>query len=134
MSAFNTASWIVNKGGHVPIVFICEDNGFGISVKTDESWIEENYKNRPGIKYIKTDGLHILDLIVNSSKVEKFCRINRKPIFLHMKTVRLMGHAGSDVEIGYQEIKDIESAELEYITLLQIFIKNSVSDEYLIVL
>jgi len=111
LSAFNTASWIVNKGGHVPIVFICEDNGFGISVKTDESWIEENYKNRPGIKYIKTDGLHILDLIVNSSKVEKFCRINRKPIFLHMKTVRLMGHAGSDVEIGYQEIKDIENAE-----------------------
>ena len=23
LSAFNTASWIVNKGGHVPIVFIC---------------------------------------------------------------------------------------------------------------
>ena len=28
-----------------------------------------------------------------------------------MKTVRLMGHARSDVEIGYQEIKDIENAE-----------------------
>ena len=111
LSAFNTASWIVNKGGHVPIVFICEDNGFGISVKTDENWIEENFKNRPGIKYIKSDGLHLLDLIINSRKVEKSCRINRKPIFLHMKTVRLMGHAGSDVEIGYQKIKDIENAE-----------------------
>ena len=111
LSAFNTASWIVNKGGHVPIVFICEDNGFGISVKTDENWIEKNFKNRPGIKYIKSDGLHLLDLIINSRKVEKSCRINRKPIFLHMKTVRLMGHAGSDVEIGYQKIKDIENAE-----------------------
>ena len=111
LSAFNTASWIVNKGGHVPIVFICEDNGFGISVKTDENWIEENFKNRPGIKYIKSDGLHLLDLIINSRKVEKSCRINRKPIFLHMKTVRLMGHAGSDVEIGYQKIKDIENTE-----------------------
>ena len=111
LSAFNTASWIVNKGGHVPIVFICEDNGFGISVKTDENWIEENFKNRPGIKYIKSDGLHLLDLIINSRKVDKSCRINRKPIFLHMKTVRLMGHAGSDVEIGYQKIKDIENAE-----------------------
>ena len=111
LSAFNTASWIVNKGGHVPIVFICEDNGIGISVKTDENWIEENFKNRPGIKYIKSDGLHLLDLIINSRKVEKSCRINRKPIFLHMKTVRLMGHAGSDVEIGYQKIKDIENAE-----------------------
>ena len=111
LCAFNTASWIVNKGGHVPIVFICEDNGFGISVKTDENWIEKNFKNRPGIKYIKSDGLHLLDLIINSRKVEKSCRINRKPIFLHMKTVRLMGHAGSDVEIGYQKIKDIENTE-----------------------
>ena len=48
---------------------------------------------------------------INSRKVEKSCRINRKPIFLHMKTVRLMGHAGSDVEIGYQKIKDIENTE-----------------------
>ena len=111
LSAFNTASWIVNKGGHVPIVFICEDNGFGISVKTDESWIEENFNNRPGIKYIQSDGLHIIDLIVNSREVEKSCRLNREPIFLHMKTVRLMGHAGSDVEIGYNKIKDIEATE-----------------------
>ena len=28
-----------------------------------------------------------------------------------MKTVRLMGHAGSDVEIGYNKIKDIEATE-----------------------
>ena len=28
-----------------------------------------------------------------------------------MKTVRLMGHAGSDVELGYQSIKDLEDSE-----------------------
>ena len=111
LSAFNTASWITNRGGHVPIVFICEDNGLGISVKTDDNWIENNFKSKPGINYIKTDGLNIIDLIINSKKVEKNCRINRSPIFLHMKTVRLMGHAGSDIEIGYRTLKDVESNE-----------------------
>ena len=111
LSAFNTASWITNRGGHVPIVFICEDNGLGISVKTDDNWIENNFKSKPGINYIKTDGLNIIDLIINSKKVEKNCRINRSPIFLHMKTVRLMGHAGSDIEIGYRALKDVESNE-----------------------
>ena len=111
LSAFNTASWITNRGGHVPIVFICEDNGLGISVKTDDNWIENNFKSKPGINYLKTDGLNIIDLIINSKKVEKNCRINRSPIFLHMKTVRLMGHAGSDIEIGYRALKDVESNE-----------------------
>ena len=40
--------------------------------------------------------------IGNSKKVEKACRINRSPIFLHMRTVRLMGHAGSDIEIDIE--------------------------------
>lgn len=111
LSAFNTASWITNKGGHVPIIFICEDNGTGISVPTENNWIEQNYNNRPGIKYIQTDGLHLIDLIVKSLKAEQYCRMNRLPIFIHMKTVRLMGHAGSDVEIGYRSIFDIESTE-----------------------
>ena len=32
LSAFNTASWITSRGGHVPIIFICEDNGLGLSL------------------------------------------------------------------------------------------------------
>lgn len=111
LSAFNTASWVTNVGGHVPIIFICEDNGKGISVPTDDHWIQSNFSMRPGLDYIQTDGLHLIDLIIKSRRAEHDCRINRSPIFLHMKTVRLMGHAGSDVEVGYISIPDIEAAE-----------------------
>ena len=111
LSAFNTASWVSNSGGHVPIIFICEDNGTGISVPTDEHWIEQNFSNRPGLQYVQTDGLHLIDLIIKSRRVEHDCRIDRSPIFLHMKTVRLMGHAGSDVEVGYKSLQDIEATE-----------------------
>ena len=111
LSAFNTASWVSNSGGHVPIIFICEDNGTGISVPTNEHWIEQNFSNRPRLQYVQTDGLHLIDLMIKSRRVEHDCRIDRSPIFLHMKTVRLMGHAGSDVEVGYKSLQDIEATE-----------------------
>ena len=111
LSAFNTASWISSQCGHVPIIFICEDNGTGISVSTDKKWIEQNFNNRQNIHYIQTDGLHLIDLIIKSREVENYCRMNRSPIFLHMKTVRLMGHAGSDVEMGYRTLSEIEATE-----------------------
>ena len=111
LSAFNTARWISTQGGHVPIIFICEDNGTGISVPTDINWIEQNFSNSYGMEYIQTDGLHILDLIEKARSAEKICRLNREPVFLHMRTVRLMGHAGSDVEVGYRTIQEIEESE-----------------------
>ena len=111
LSAFNTATWISTQGGHVPIIFICEDNGTGISVPTDENWIEKNFNNRYGMEYIQADGLDILDLIEKAIKADKICRLNRVPIFLHMRTVRLMGHAGSDIEVGYRSIQKIEESE-----------------------
>ena len=111
LSAFNTASWVTSQGGHAPIIFICEDNGTGISVPTDDKWIEQNFNNRHGIDYIQMDGLHLIDLMIKSRRADHDCRINRSPIFLHMKTVRLMGHAGSDVEVGYKPLPEIEATE-----------------------
>lgn len=111
LSAINTASWISSQGGHIPIVFICEDNGIGISVPTDDNWIEKSFSNRPNMDYIQADGLNFIDLILKSKQAEKTCRINRSPIFLHMKTVRLMGHAGSDIEVGYKTLSEVEENE-----------------------
>jgi len=111
LSAFNTARWITHAGGHVPIVFICEDNGTGISVPTDKRWIEQSFSDFPGIKYIQADGLHLIDLIINTRHAEQDCRIDRSPIFFHMRTVRLMGHAGSDIEVGYRSLAEIEATE-----------------------
>ncbi len=78
---------------------------------TNEHWIEQNFSNRPRLQYVQTDGLHLIDLMIKSRRVEHDCRIDRSPIFLHMKTVRLMGHAGSDVEVGYLPLANIEATE-----------------------
>ncbi len=100
LGGFNTAEWITHQGGHVPIIFICEDNGLGISVKTPKNWVHDTFSNRKGFKYIQCNGLDLLDLIQKSKLANEFCRTNRAPVFLHMKTIRLMGHAGSDNETG----------------------------------
>ena len=57
------------------------------------------------------DGLNILDTIKISKNAEEYCRSTRSPVFLHMKTVRLMGHAGSDIESSYLSIDQIEQME-----------------------
>ena len=69
LSAINTASWIRAKGGNVPIIFICEDNGLGISVKTEEHWIQQNFSNKAYLNYVKVDGLNLFDLIKKSKKL-----------------------------------------------------------------
>ena len=46
-----------------------------------------------------------------TSLANEFSKTKRKPVFLHMKTVRLLGHAGSDIEVGYKALNEIETIE-----------------------
>ena len=111
LSGFNTARWVKSIGGNVPIVFICEDNGYGISVPTPDNWIENTFLNQQSIKYFQCDGLNLIDTIIATQKAQEYCRNKRSPVFLHMKTVRLMGHAGSDIESNYLNLNEIEEKE-----------------------
>ena len=75
------------------------------------NWIENQFSNKAGIKYIQANGLDLVDLHVKTSQAAIYCRSNRSPVFLHMKTVRLMGHAGSDIETGYMSQDELRSLE-----------------------
>lgn len=111
LGAINAACWTAYQNVKMPIVFICEDNGIGISVSTPPNWIENNFSNRPSLHYIKADGLNILDAYLKTKQVEDYVRQKRKPAFLHMQTVRLLGHAGSDMEFSYSTLEKIEANE-----------------------
>ncbi len=111
--AINTASWIAYQGLPLPIVFICEDNGVGISVPTPRDWIQESFKNRPSLHYIACDGLNINDCTEKGIKALQIARQRKQPVFLHMKTVRLLGHAGSDIEGSYRPMEKIEKTEFD---------------------
>ena len=53
--AINTAALTAYRGLPLPLVFVCEDNGIGISVKTPEGWVGANYSARPGLRYVHGD-------------------------------------------------------------------------------
>ena len=111
--AINSTAWAAYQSIAMPIVFICEDNGIGISTSTPEGWVAANYKNRAGINYLYCDGLNILDTYKTAKQAEHLARDLGKPVFLHMRTVRILGHAGSDAEFVYRDMKDIEATEFQ---------------------
>ncbi len=111
VGAVNSALWISHQNVPLPLVLICEDNGIGISVSTPHQWLETQYGERSGLHYIRCDGLNLCDVTRAAREAERFARTFKKPVFLHMKTVRLLGHAGSDMEMSYHPLARIEATE-----------------------
>jgi 2-oxoisovalerate dehydrogenase E1 component len=109
--AINTASWTAYRGLPLPIVFICEDNGIGISTKTPDGWVRESIAARPALKYFTCDGLDFVETYKVVCDVEAYVRTTRRPAFLHMNTVRLYGHAGADVQTAYLTSAEVEANE-----------------------
>ena len=94
-----------------PILFACEDNGIGISVRTPDDYVEQMMRQRPGIRYFACDSQDFPAVWATAQRAIDYVRTQRKPAFLHTKTVRLMGHAGSDVETNYMKPEHIEANE-----------------------
>ena len=109
--AFNAAGWAAYQGTPMPLVFLCEDNGIGISTRTPRGWIEAGFRNRPGLEYLRCSGLDMVDAWRGASQAARIARTQRRPVFLHMDCVRLYGHAGSDVQATYLTKAQIEADE-----------------------
>lgn len=128
--AINATCWAAYQSVPVPIVFICEDNGIGISTSTPKGWVAANFSQRPGLTYLFCDGLNILETYKTAKQAEKIAREQHKPVFLHIRTVRLLGHAGSDAEFVYRDVKDIEATEFQDPLLhsARILLENNILD------
>ena len=109
--AFNAAQWTAYQSAPLPLVFCCEDNGIGISTKTPQGWIAAGFSDRPGLKYFACDGLDIYDTYATALAAASYARRHRKPVFLHVRVVRLYGHAGADVATAYLPKAEVEADE-----------------------
>ncbi|MCA9655869.1 MAG: MFS transporter [Myxococcales bacterium] len=109
--AINAACYISHMGLPVPLLFVCEDNGLGISVKTPPGWIEQNHHGRPGLRYFSADGCSLVPAYEGAKAAVQYVRETRRPAFLHLSTVRLLGHAGSDVALAYRDIDELRADE-----------------------
>jgi len=101
LSAINTARYAARIGLPMPILFVCEDNGTGISVPTPDDWIRETFSAQPHLRYSLAAGE--LDAVWDAAaEAVHYVRSSRQPAFLHLPVVRLWGHAGSDAEHAYR--------------------------------
>ena len=110
-TAFNAASWTAYQKLPAPVLYVCEDNGIGISVKTPGGWIAESFRNRPDLDYFFADGLDLANGYADVQRAVEHCRRTRRPTFLHLRTTRIMGHAGTDFEIEWRSIEELCAVE-----------------------
>src|SRR3546814_11451745 len=53
--AFNTAGWAAFQGSPMPLIFLCEDNGIGISTRTPTGRSEEHTSELQSLMRISYD-------------------------------------------------------------------------------
>jgi 2-oxoisovalerate dehydrogenase E1 component len=112
LGALNAAAYCRHRGLDLPVLFVCEDNGIGISTTSPPGWVASRLGSFPGLPYHLASGERPLELLRIADEVIAWVRAERAPALLHLETVRLMGHAGSDAEIAYRTSREI-AADVE---------------------
>ncbi|HET9658401.1 MAG TPA: thiamine pyrophosphate-dependent enzyme [Kineosporiaceae bacterium] len=107
--AVNAACWTARQQIPLPLLLVCEDNGLGISVRTPEGWIQALYEGRPGLEYRYADGYDPVETLRVAREAAALARERQVPVLLHLATVRIGGHAGSDLESAYRTPVEIQA-------------------------
>lgn len=88
--ALNTAAvW------QLPVIFVIENNGYGLSTPTSEQYRCENLADRAlgyGMRSVIIDGNNILEVYDTFNKLAKELRKNPEPVLVECRTFRMRGH------------------------------------------
>ena len=106
VGAINAAAWARRQGARVPLLLVCEDNGIGISTPTPQGWIHDRFATMPNLVYLSADGDDPSACLEAAEEAATRAR-QGQPVLLHLRCVRIGGHAGSDVESGYRSPAEV---------------------------
>ncbi len=79
----------------LPVIFIIENNGYGLSTPTSEQYRCKNLVDKAigyGIEGIQIDGNNILSVYDTIKGVRDYCIKNQKPYLIECMTFRMRGH------------------------------------------
>ena len=80
---------------NLPVIFIIENNGYGLSTPTNEQYACEHLVDRAkgyGMEGIRIDGNNILEVYETIKGVREYCINNQKPYLIECVTFRMRGH------------------------------------------
>jgi 2-oxoisovalerate dehydrogenase E1 component len=100
--ALNAAAYTAHQRMRLPLLFVCEDNGWGISVPTPDGWVADALSSRRAMRYEQVDGTDPIGVYDAAEELADHVRTAGRPAVLHLRVVRYGGHAGTDVESAYR--------------------------------
>src|SRR5437763_10770001 len=90
----------------LPVVFLCEDNGYAISVpvevQTAGGDVSKLVRGFPNLFIQRCDGTDAIESLAVMRRAVDNCRKNRGPSFVHAKVIRPYSHSLSDDERLYR--------------------------------
>ena len=95
----------------LPVLFVIENNGYGLSTPTNEQYRCENLADKGigyGMESHIIDGNNILDVFTTISELKASMVDNPRPVLLEFKTFRMRGHEeASGTKYVPQELMDM---------------------------
>ena len=79
----------------LPVIFVIENNGYGLSTPTSEQYRCENLIDKArgyGMEGVQIDGNNILEVYDTIKGVREYCIKNQKPYLIECTTFRMRGH------------------------------------------
>lgn len=95
----------------LPVLFVIENNGYGLSTPTNEQYRCENLADKGigyGMEAHIIDGNNILEVYTELSEIIASMRQNPRPVLIEFKTFRMRGHEeASGTKYVPQELMDM---------------------------
>ncbi|MBC8145284.1 MAG: 2-oxoisovalerate dehydrogenase, partial [bacterium] len=101
--------------GSYPVVFVIQNNGYGISVPLEEVSVNQNmsrnFSGFPNLKIIDVDGTDALDSWRGVQEAIAYIRTGAGPAMIHAQCVRIGSHSNSDRHELYRSPEELEKAK-----------------------
>lgn len=114
----------------LPVLFVIENNGYGLSTPTNEQYRCENLADKGvgyGMESHIIDGNNILEVYTELSEIVASMRSNPRPVLLEFKTFRMRGHEeASGTKYVPQELMDLWAEKDPVDTYKRYLIKQNI--------
>ena len=99
---------------HLPVVFVFQDNGYGISVpkknQTSARKVANNFSGYKNFTIMHCNGKDVFDSMNTMDEAVAYAKANSKPVIVHANCVRIHSHSNSDRHDLYRD-----KGELSYV-------------------
>jgi len=98
----------------LPVVFVIQDNGYGISVpkedQTANEYAGDNFKGLKNLRVIHADGLDVFDSFRAMREAVAYVRSGAGCAIVHATCVRIHSHSNSDRHELYRSADELDAA------------------------